>query len=397
MDVIAPERSKKTRQKVKLNCDKIMANINELRPMLQARSNEIDEARAIPDDIVESLREAGVFRMMVARSRGGPEMNPMQVNDALEELSVGNASVAWCAMIQMDSGQYSGLLDRDVARKLYPHLDMTTSNVVQPKGRAQKTKGGYIVNGVWHFASGCQHTDWFSGGCHVFEKDSDIPLKNENGKPLYIMILGKREQFIIHDTWYTTGLRGTGSNDVEAVDLFVPAENTFSFNFRENVSPNSPLYSWPSILTAKMSGVVLGIARSAIETAVLVIREREIKSEQALLSITDAQVHYASAKNYVNNSLEALWAKLEKKSWPNKQERLAVFLSRANAFHSSRKAVQIIYDAMGASAVYTHKMPMDRHLRDINTACQHIVAQRRAQQAVADLMLGGEGEAVPFS
>src|SRR5437868_9393086 len=89
-----------------LGGDEILANIQAIRQTLQARGEEIEKLRRIPDDVLEIVRQTGAFRMMMPRIWGGPEMDPMQINQALEELALGNASVAWCVMIQIDSGLY---------------------------------------------------------------------------------------------------------------------------------------------------------------------------------------------------------------------------------------------------------------------------------------------------
>lgn len=320
----------------------ILANIRALRPLLRARSDEIDELRRLPDDIVESLRKAGVFRMMMPRIWGGPEMNPMQINEALEELALGNAAAAWCAMIQMDGGMYSGWLDDGVARGMYTQLDMPTSTVLRPLGRAIKTDGGYVVNGRWPFASGCLHADWFAGGCIVFEQDGRTQSTDASGAPLCKMVIARRDEFVIHDTWHTTGLRGTGSNDIEAVDLYIPAERTFGF---DSPPRDGALYSWPAMLCAKIPGVALGIARDAIETVSAVMREKKEKSEAVALAVAEAQTLYAAARAYLHESLHALWQRLTAGQLPNDQERVAVYLSRAHAFQASRQAVQLMFDA----------------------------------------------------
>ena len=41
--------------------------------------------------------------------------------------------------------------------------------------------------------------------------------------------MAPRDEYELLDNWYTTGLRGTGSIDYRANDLFVPEERTFSF------------------------------------------------------------------------------------------------------------------------------------------------------------------------
>ncbi len=376
-----------------LSGDDIMANILGMRPQLQARGNEIEELRRIPDDIVAQMRSAGLFRMMMPAQWGGPQMNPMQVNAALEELAVGNAAVAWCAMIQMDSGLYSAYLEENCAHDMFGTLDCALSNVLRTAGKARRVDGGYLVDGRWPFASGSLHCDWFGGGCLVYGDDPEHPETDANGAPVARVILARREDFIIHDTWHTTGLRGTGSNDIEARALFIPFERSFNF---DDTPRAGALYSWPAMLSAKMPGVVLGIARSAIDTVVHTLRGKPGILPHVALAVADAQTQYAAARAYVHGSLEAVWARLCANQQPDEQERVAVVLARTNAFQASRAAVQMMYDAMGAASVYGRTSVLDRHLRDVNTACQHLMAQRRGQHAAGALMLQAEAPPYPF-
>jgi hypothetical protein len=45
------------------------------------------------------------------------------------------------------------------------------------------------------------------------------------------------EQVTIHDTWYVSGLRGTGSNDFKVMNAFVPTEHTHGFLAPEPSQP----------------------------------------------------------------------------------------------------------------------------------------------------------------
>ncbi len=51
--------------------------------------------------------------------------------------------------------------------------------------------------------------------------------------------------------------------------------------------------------------------------------------------------------------------------------------------------MQSLFDLIGGEAVYTRN-PFERHLRDVNTACQHVVAQEKTLQTAGALMLGAE-------
>ena len=50
-----------------------------------------------------------------------------------------------------------------------------------------------------------------------------------------------------------------------------------------------------------------------------------------------------------------------------------------------------MYDTIGGSAIYAKKSPFDRHMRDMQTACQHLVGQLKGWEGVGSLLLGGAG------
>ena len=68
-----------------------------------------------------------------------------------------------------------------------------------------------------------------------------------------------------------------------------------------------------------------------------------------------------SARSYVFSSLETQWRKLESGeplTEPRARER---WLSRTNAFQTARRSVGLLYDTIGANAIYADRGPFDRH------------------------------------
>lgn len=378
-----------------LTADDIRANVDALCDDIRDRdlATEFDAQRKLPVDIVERLRAAGVFRMNMPRSWGGPEMTSPEQVQIIEALSRADASVGWCAFIWCDSGIYSGYLEEGIARELYPRLDMAQSGWVYPAGRADRVSGGYRVNARWIFGSGCNHCDMLAGGCTIFEDDA--PRLNTLGRPEWRIMLAPRDSFRIEDTWFTTGLRGTGSNDYLAEDLFVPDEHSFSFF--EPARREGPLWRRPDTLLRKMSGVPLGVARDAIDRAVQILEGktdritrqpyRELREVQQAVARAEAQL--GAARAYVYQSLDAQWARLERGEPLSVKERADTFLARQNAFQTGRAVVQLMYDTIGGAAVYSSN-PFDRPLRDMMTACQHIVAQEKTLASVGSLLLGAD-------
>jgi len=377
----------------------ILENAKAVATAIRPRSDEIEQARRLPPDVVQMLREAGVFRMNMPRSWGGPEMTPTEQNVVIEELSKADASVGWCAMIGSDSGLYSAFLDQGVAREMFPRLDMIMAGLVYPTGRAERVAGGYRVTGRWTFGSGCTHCDWLAGGCLVY--DNGRPVSVDGNLPEWRIVIAPPSSYTIHDTWVTTGLRGSGSHDYEARNLFVPAERTFTF--RDESRRPGPLYRRPDTFLRKMPGIPLGVARAAIDYVTSAARKMfdmpsmvpytEVPRIQA--AVAEAEAMLGAARAYVFESFATQWAKLEAGGEPNAQERSSVMLARMNAFQASRDVVSLMYDTVGGTAVYAEKTPLDRHLRDVSTMCQHTMGQRKVREWVGQLLLTGTSDA-PF-
>lgn len=375
-----------------LGFDDIMGRLRRFAPQVRERAQEIEDLRRLPADLVEGLRECGVFRAAMPTEWGGPELSSMEQLELVEELGKVDGSTAWCAMIGMDSGIYAGYLNPDVVRSIYPRLDMITAGLVLPVGQAHEVDGGYRVDGHWRFGSGCTHADWLVGGC-LLHRDGR-PALNEYGAPTWLLALAPPSEFTIEDTWHTTGLAGTGSRDYSAHGLFVPADHVFSF---ERPFRDAAMHRRPDTISRKMSGVPLGVARAAIDH-VLAMAEHRVdfpatpwtQSRRVRVAIGECEMRLTVARSAVYSSVEALWKRLEANEQPTPQERADAALARYHAFRAGREITQILYDLVGGDSVYRHVTPLDRYLRDLTTACQHFVGQQRIVELSGQLLLGEE-------
>ena len=369
-----------------------------LRDFLSAKSDEIEAARRLTPEVVAAMHEKGLFRLNMPEIWGGPELTSMAQVEVIEEISQGDASAGWCLMIGCDSGLYSGYLEDSVARELYPRLDMVQAGWVYPVGQLHEIDDGYsLKKAQWAFGSGSTHADLIAAGCIVF-KDGQPKLR-ENGEPDTRVVIAKRDRWEVLDTWYTTGLRGTGSNDYTTVDdeMFVPREHTFSWNeFDSEPRREGVLWRKPDALLRKMPGIPLGVARAAIDYSIDVLKDKvEIPSQKAYrdmpriqTAIAEAEMRLGAARSYVFSSLETQWHKIEEHKALTKRERVDVWASRLNAFQTARDVVRILFDAIGGSAIYAQKSPLDRALRDTQTMCQHLVGQYKTLELSGALLLG---------
>jgi alkylation response protein AidB-like acyl-CoA dehydrogenase len=261
--------------------------------------------------------------------------------------------------------------------------------------------GGYRASGRFPFASGCQHSEWVWLGCAVLENSK--PRVGSNGVPETRQCLVKLSQCEILDTWYTTGLRGTGSNDLRVDEVFVEAERTFSFQEAALIKRSGPLYAFPLMFTAKVSAPALGIARHAIDALIGTVCEKPARRytmgdqlEPPKMMRDDVFVQEAvgraetmltAARAYLFDVIGDLWETLVKGGEPTNLQIARFTTAPTHIIGACVDVVQLTCKAVGGTAVY-QKGPYDRCLRDILTMNQHVIATLRTYEMAGRLLLG---------
>lgn len=370
----------------------IFANARSLVPFLKESAPECEEQRQLTPDVVEALRRAGIFRMLMPTSWGGPELSTMEQIEVIEQISRGDASAGWCSMIGSDSGLYSGFVEEEAARQLWPSLDMAQSGWIHPAGKAEVVPGGYRISGQWMFCSGSTHADNVAAGCLVYADGK--PLKID-GRRQWRLAVAPASEWAFSDNWDTVGLRATASRDYTTREptMFVPEEHCFSF-----LEPKreGALWARPDTLLRKMAGIPLGLARSVLDEVTEMVKGKVERPSGVRYSdlvrvrtdIGEAQMLLGAARSYVFSALETQWLKIERDEQLTSQERADVWLSRLNAFQTARTVIRSLFDTIGGSAVFNHSSGLSRALRDVETMCQHVVGQRRELETVGGLLLG---------
>jgi indole-3-acetate monooxygenase len=378
--------------------ESILNAVTALAPVIRERRDEVERARRLPPELVDALKKAGVFRIAMPRAWGGPELDPITQLRVIEALSVADASVGWCVMIGGEGGYLSGFLEQQVAREMYSDIDAVTAVALTPTGKAIKTKSGYRVSGRWPFASGCQHSTWLVGGCLVY--DGDRQLTDSSGVPLTRQCFVPTKEARILDTWYTTGLRGSGSCDFEITDFSVPEERTFSFQ-ELNFYREGPLYRFFFNVLFNFCGPALGVTRAAIDALIDAgTRPRRMTTVGGKLQAGElrddgfvqdsagrAESTLAAARAYLFATISEFWDTLvARREIPPRL--LAHFLMVSSQVYAmGTQAVEYAYKARGGSSVYTTNI-LDRCMRDVLTMNQHTVNSLRSYTMAGRILLG---------
>ena len=154
---------------------------------------------------------AGIFRMGVPRAYGGPELDPMSQVRIVEELARIEGSVGWLSMISTAASFLGAFVEPAAAQRIFGGFDSVLAGQVRPPQRADLVEGGYRLSGTFHFGSGCHHASTIVCGCTIYENGEPRRIGRH---PEFRVLLVPASKATIVDVWDTTGMRGTGSNDM---------------------------------------------------------------------------------------------------------------------------------------------------------------------------------------
>ncbi len=252
----------------------LAARVRTLLPGIASRTAEADRRRDLPAETIAEMREAGLFRSLQPAAWGGMELDPRIVLDIQNIFAEVCASTAWIYGVLSVQAFLLARFGAEAQADVWgADRDALISSSFQPVGTVVPVDGGFRLSGRFTFSSGSSHCGWaLLGGI--------VPPGDGRATPEMRLFLVPRADYAIDDTWHVIGLRGTGSNDIVADDIFVPAYRTYRPDSGLQTLPVSsglpPLYRlpWMHVFTSMISNLGIGAARGALATFVDVARTR---------------------------------------------------------------------------------------------------------------------------
>jgi alkylation response protein AidB-like acyl-CoA dehydrogenase len=372
----------------------LLAAARALRPAILAERARIEEARRLTPGLARELAAQGFFRLFLPRTYGGLDLTVVQGLAILEELARADASVAWCVW-NGNTHWVAAQLPTDTMRALHGPPDTVTANSTRASGRAEKVEDGWRVSGRWSLVSGCELASWMV--LLAVLQEGGKPLITTAGAPQSAFMVVPAASCKIIDTWTVGGLRGTGSHDVAISDVFVPATHAVGF-FDPFVLPEHR-YRMPPFcrVIPGLGAMALGIASTAIECLLELAPGKQLQRSQQVLRenhgaqmrVAEAQALVRAARLYLFDSVERLWRVVLQTGEPPIGARAEARMAAWHAVMSAARAVDLMYAAAGASALYTSS-PLERAFRDVHAITQHIGVHDRVMESAGRVLFGLE-------
>lgn len=354
-----------------------------LQPMIRRLHEEIEQQQRLPAALVEQLLAAGFYRMVIPRSLGGLQVDPLTYLRVVEVLAEGAGSVGWnLANNSIAQLVTLGLPDDGVNELYAPGRDtIVAGTAVQGGGHAIPVPGGYRVTGRWSFGSGCREATWMLGSFQIL--DNGQPRRRADGGTFWRGIFSRNEAKVVDGSWDVAGLRGTGSFDWTVEDVFLPERRTM-------IHAGAPLdnqwdrwpgvtYALPSVawVSPHHSAVITGIARAGIDAFIQLAGEKTPRGRTGILNenpqvqdaVGRADAILNAGRTYRSAMIAELWNTAAAGRQTTLEQRARCRLAAIHAADCARAAMDLVY-RLGGSTAFQRRSRLAECWRDL-----HVVGQ----------------------
>jgi alkylation response protein AidB-like acyl-CoA dehydrogenase len=353
--------------------------------MARSVADQIDADRKLPAELIGALRDSGLLRAGAPVEVEGLELPAGTALRCAEEVARGDTSAGWCVSIAITSSLLVAYLPPSSRDELFGQGRGVAAGVWAPQGKARPVNGGVMVSGRWAYCSGITHADVMFAGCLLEDRPAVVAFATDD-----LQIL---------DTWHTLGLRGTGSHDTVADDVFVPNDRVISIF--DGPLINRPLYRFPpfGFFAACITAAAMGNARAAIDDFVeLAGTKKGLGSSRTLAQRPSTHAAVAAAESALE-AARALYYQAIENAWRASQDEVPVPVEtrtrlRLAATHGVRTAADVVrtmFDLAGGSAIYDGA-PLQRRFRDAFTATAHFQVNEASRELPGRILLGQSAE-----
>ncbi len=354
--------------------DELLHRAAGLVPALRERAAHAEDLRQIPQETVDDFHASGILKACQPARFGGYDIDYPVLLDIAAELGRGCGSSSWCYSIWDSHKWLIGMFPEKAQQEYWAHsADVLSSTSFNPtRAKVEAAPGGYKLSGHWDFSSGCDAAEWaMLGGMTT------------DGLRWFLV---PRNEYTIEDTWFVSGMRGTGSNDIVIEETFVPEHRVGNVAaMREGQSPGRELhgscnYQIPhsSMLSYTLVAPILGIAQGALDEfeGYMVDRiaytsgEKMGENPAVHIRLSEAEAEIHSARLIMKNDGDELFGQIRRGEMPSIAQRARFRRNQAYVARLSTRAVDRLFEGSGGHVLFNSN-PMQRCHRDAHAASHH--------------------------
>ncbi|KKC23958.1 acyl-CoA dehydrogenase [Sphingomonas sp. SRS2] len=359
----------------------LIQSLQQLRPMIAGHAAAAEAQRSPVAQVADALNDLGIFTLLMPERWGGAGLSTSGFAKVEIELAKADPAMAWVAQILNGTTWIATTASDALQEALFADGPALICGAYNPPGIARKVDGGYIVSGRWPYSSGSRQAAWAQCGCVL--TDTGQPVT-----PGINMAYIPMDQITIEDSWFVTGLQGTGSDTTVAKDVFVPdhrmvtMERTFGHveDGKRHVGAPSDRFALVPLVRATGLAQFVGAAEAMLEI---------VEADSKLKPIVTTTYKHRTDSSVVVHDLGRVAAQLD-------NARLLLFqvtgqldeaalagrplapLERAQHKALCAQATELIHAVIeklmfiAGSSAFSLASPLQRYWRDVHVGLRHI-------------------------
>lgn len=382
-----------------------------LRTMLRAQQDKADEQGYYTAEVHEAIKSAGLYRALQPKMFGGYEVDLPAFLKISLEISRGHPGSGWCYTLGSSHVMLvASYFPFEVQRELFgPTGDFRAPHKAPPSGTFKRVDGGYMVDGVWTYASGIPYGTHFLGG-------GTLPPDAEGSAPRWAHFIVRRDQVTVLDDWggdHSLGMQGSGSHGVKLENVFIPDCHFIHADILLSSDPSgkgtygTELHGNPMYLAvvggayhATFGSILTGTARASLDEYEDIMRKRAVPNNPNTQRVNDPDSQRVIGKAVqLTDAAEALtiacgqrymdqcehWNRTGKPI--TAEDSLRLWGMAQEACFMACEAIELMFKTAGATASRPGEK-LSHYFRDIQMYLVHPSAQPRVSSMLAQTYLG---------
>ena len=350
------------------------------------------------------LRTLGLFWLKTPAELGGTPLPPGEFCDVIEELAYVDTSTAWAAMIGAGcNGLTGGWLPEDGARRIFgagqdgrPPGGRRPARAARHRAPGARRLPGQRPVGLLkrHRPRGLADRSVQAGPRRTGRREAADDDAAPSGFARMIVFLVPKDQAEVIDNWHVAGLQGTGSLDFSLDGVFVPAEMTYELGAPAVRGGDLFRLGMPAFVSNEVPPLAIGLARRALDDMTELATHTArfpggpTVSERAVFhkELGRAETRIKAARAVHREAMAQAWEAAVAGTVPGEEIQLAVTTASIYAVETCADVVSDLF-RYGGGRVLALSNPMQRHLRNVLAARQHVALSEEHYEAAGRYIL----------
>lgn len=382
----------------------IIERATRLVPLIREHAAKTSEDRQVAPAVMQAIEQAGLFKLLVPKRYGGLGTNLRTMMETVAEVGRGDGSTSWAVALLNVCTWFATTYSQRAQDEVFgQNPNAKCCGIFTPGSKAERVEGGYRVSGRWAYASGSFAADW--GTLGMF-----LPNPEGGAEGGFTPALGliPASAWTIEDTWFVTGMKGSGSNTIVVVDHFVPDHRIQTFadlmeaRFATPHQDTEPLANMVFVPVAALVlvGAQLGLGRAMMDLTLERLPNKPVayttyaqskNSPTHQLAVASADTKIDLAYLLMQRACADIDGAAARGEVMSLLQRGRVRNDTGHIFALVKEAFDILMTANGAGA-FAEPNIMNKLWRDSEIAGRHAyVTTEVGKEAYGRLLLGADG------